>query len=152
MAVIALITFHCPFSPSDLSSQKLRSFGTVCNLFTGETTILGSVPGTWLSINVQWTNDLIYGKAGTITLISDKTQKCVAFNPLKNISAIQKVTCGDQPGYGILEKSEDSSLRGLREYESVYQQAFPKLSSQPLFLDDDLFKASQRRVLMKETV
>ena len=71
---------------------------------------------------------------------------------MKNISAIQKVTGGDQPGYGILEKSEDSSLRGLRGYESVYQQAFPKLSSHPLFLGDDLFKASQRRVLMKETV
>ena len=90
--------------------------------------------------------------AGKITLISDKTQKFVAFNHLKNISAIQKLICGDQPGYGILEKSKDSSLRGLRKYESVYQQAFPKLSSQPLFLGDVLFKASQRRVLMEEPV
>lgn len=45
---------------------------------------------------------------------------------------------------------------GLRECESVYQQVFPKLSSQPLILEDEFLRQLreeyQRAVLKKEPV
>lgn len=80
-------------------------------------------------------------------LISNKTQKSVTCNHLENTSVTQLESNMWRPAWlWHPGEKEDSSLRELRDCESVHQQVFPKLSSQPLLLGDYFFRASQRRV------